>query len=107
LENSKIHFLFFDHGFTFIYLFFKIKGILIFIFVRICFECTITILNNLKKKKSEPNFLKRNKKKRKFNLKKKGMRFFFNLKKKKSYFASLAGTFRQLEEVTLISYAVI
>jgi len=34
---------------------FKIEGILIFIFVQICFECTITILNKFSVKKSEPN----------------------------------------------------
>jgi hypothetical protein len=58
---------------------FKIEGILIFIFVQICFECTITILNKFSVKKSEPNKEKKNKKQKqkRGKIKKRRMRIFF------------------------------
>ncbi len=65
LKNSKIHFWLFDHVFYFYFSSFKIEGILIFIFVQISFECTITILNKFSVKKSEPNKEKQKKKKNK------------------------------------------
>jgi len=59
---------------------FKIEGILIFIFVQISFECTITILNKFSVKKSEPNKekQKKNKKtKKRKNKEKKNEKFFY------------------------------